>query len=172
MRKMIHAMMITFALFVVTAGLNSHAQPVPAQDSPVGFEITPHHFGISVPNLEESIVWYQKMLGFKVVSRMGGGVNSGMLVALIQRGSFNIELFQVAGAKPLPEYRRDPSADLRVNGLCQMAFQVSDVQAAIKELKAKGVEVSMGPVDSTGVVFAFIHDNSGINIELIQFKKQ
>ena len=26
----------------------------------------PHHTGISVPNLEESIAWYQKMLGFEI----------------------------------------------------------------------------------------------------------
>jgi methylmalonyl-CoA/ethylmalonyl-CoA epimerase len=168
MRQIARAM--TFALFILTAGSNLSAPLAVAQDSIVGFDITPHHFGISVPNLEESIAWYQKMLGFKVVSRMGQG--SGMLVALMQRGNFHVELFQAAGAKPMPEYRRDPSSDLRVNGLCQIAFQVADVQAAVKELKAKGVEVSMGPVDSAGVVFAFIHDNSGINIELIQYKKQ
>ena len=136
----------------------------------VGFEITHHHVGISVPNLEESIAWYKKMLGFDVVSRMGG--NNGMLVALIKRGNCHIELFQVAGAKSLPEYRRDPSADLRVHGISQMAFQVADVQAAVKELKAKGAEVAMGPVDSAGVAFAFVRDNSGNCFELIQFKNQ
>jgi methylmalonyl-CoA/ethylmalonyl-CoA epimerase len=142
-----------------------------AEDSGVGFEISPHHVGISVPSMEESITWYKKMLGFEVVSRMGSS-NSGMLVALIKRGNCHIELFQVAGAKPLPEYRRDPSADLRVNGISQMAFQVADVQAAVKELKAKGAEIAMGPVDSAGVVFAFIRDNSGNCFELIQFKNQ
>lgn len=161
MRKAAVTIAIVFALSIC-GGL--------AQDEAVGFDITLHHAGISVPNLEESISWYHKMLGFEVVSRMKGG--EGMQVALIKHGSFHIELFQVAGAKPLPEYRRDPSADLRVHGISQIAFQVSDVNAAVKELKAKGVEIAMGPVDTAGVAFAFIRDNAGNCLELIQFKKQ
>jgi methylmalonyl-CoA/ethylmalonyl-CoA epimerase len=165
MKKKLYAMSIIFALFLIVL-------PAAAQNDGVGFEISPHHVGISVPNLEESIAWYHKMLGFEVVTRMGQGGNSGMLVALIKRGNCYIELFQVAGAKPLPDYRRDPSTDLRVHGIAHMAFQVSDVQAATKELKAKGADIAMGPVDSTGVVFVFIRDNSGNAFELIQFKKQ
>jgi len=49
---------------------------------------------------------------------------------------------------------------------------VADVQAAAKELKAKGAEIAMGPVDSPGVAFVFIRDNAGNCFELIQFKKQ
>ena len=170
MKNKVVWMVFAFSLFI-GAGLLTSARPAAAQDDAVGFEITPHHVGISVPNLEESIAWYKKMLGFKVASRMGQA-NSGMLVALLQRGNCYIELFQVAGAKPLPEERRDPSADLRVHGVKHMAFQVADALAAVKELKAKGADVAMGPVDSTGVIFVFIRDNAGNNLELIQFKKQ
>jgi methylmalonyl-CoA/ethylmalonyl-CoA epimerase len=97
---------------------------------------------------------------------------AGMTVVHIKRGNCYIELFQVAGAKPLPEYRRDPSADLRVHGLVHFAFQVSDVPAAIKELKSKGAEIAMEPVDTPGVAFAFVRDNAGNCFELIQYKKQ
>ena len=152
--------------------LSVYAAAAVAQDNAVGFQISYHHVGISVPNLEESIAWYKKMLGFEVVSRMGGATNDAMLVALIKRGNCHIELFQVPNAKPLPEYRRDPSADLRVHGLSQFAFQVADTQAAVKELKAKGAEIAMGPVDTAGVVFAFVRDNAGNCFEIIQFKNQ
>ena len=123
-----------------------------------------------MPDAEKSAAWYHKMLGFEVVTRMKQV--GGMTVVHIKRGDCYIELFQVAGAKPLPEYRRDPSADLRVHGTVHFAFQVSDVAAAIKELKAKGAEIAMGPVDTSGVAFAFIRDNSGNCFELIQYKKQ
>ena len=136
----------------------------------MGFEIFHHHVAISVPNAEESAAWYHKMLGFEVVTRMKQG--AGMTVVHIKRGNCYIEVFQIAGAKPLPEYRRDPSADLRVNGLMHFAFQVSDVFAAIKELKAKGAEIAMAPVDTPGVAFAFVRDNAGNCFELIQYKKQ
>jgi methylmalonyl-CoA/ethylmalonyl-CoA epimerase len=170
MKKKICAM--AFVLLVAIGDLNRHALPAPAQEGGVDFEISPHHVGISVPNLEESIAWYHKMLGFEVVTRMTQGASNGMLVALLQRGNCYIELFQVAGAKPLPDYRRDPTADLHVHGIKHMAYQVSDVLAATKRLKEKGAEIAMGPVDTPGVAFVFIRDNSGNTFELIQFKKQ
>jgi methylmalonyl-CoA/ethylmalonyl-CoA epimerase len=141
-----------------------------AEDDKVGFEISHHHVGISVPNAEESAAWYHKMLGFDVVTRMKQG--DGMTVVHIKRGNCYIELFQLTNAKPLPEYRRDPSADLGVHGTVHMAFQVSDAVAAVKELKAKGAEIAMAPVDTPGVAFAFIRDNAGNCFELIQYKKQ
>jgi methylmalonyl-CoA/ethylmalonyl-CoA epimerase len=139
-----------------------------AQDNKVSFEITHHHVGISVPNAEESAAWYQKMLGFEVVTRMK---DAGMTVVHIKRGNSYIELFQVDGAKPLPDYRRDPTKDLGVHGTVHMAFQVSDVFAAVKELKAKGAEVAMAPRDTPGIAFVFIRDNAGNCFELIQYKK-
>jgi methylmalonyl-CoA/ethylmalonyl-CoA epimerase len=159
---------LIYAIFAVT--LNMSVPMANAQDERVSFEISHHHVGISVPNAEESAAWYHKMLGFEVVTRMKQ--DAGMTVVHIRRGNCYIELFQIDGAKPLPEYRRDPSADLRVNGLVHFAFQVPDVPAAIKELKAKGAEIAMDPVDTPGVAFAFVRDNAGNCFELIQYKKQ
>jgi methylmalonyl-CoA/ethylmalonyl-CoA epimerase len=138
-----------------------------AQDKSVGFEISHHHVGLSVPNAEESAAWYKKMLGFEIATRMK---EPNMTVVHIKRGNCYIELFQVNNGKPLPEYRRDPTADLGVHGTVHMAFQVSDVPAAVKELKAKGAEIAMGPVDTPGVAFVFIRDNAGNCFELIQYK--
>ncbi len=172
MKKKIHAMASTFALLVITGVLNMVVPPAPAQDSGAGFEISHHHVGISVPNLEESIAWYQEMLGFEVVQRMKQDAGNEMMVAHLRRGNCYIELFQVAGAKPMPEYRRDPTADLRVHGTKHFAFQVSDALAATEKLKAKGAEIAMGPIESPGVVFVFFRDNSGNTFELIQYKNQ
>jgi methylmalonyl-CoA/ethylmalonyl-CoA epimerase len=165
---------LAFTLFLLMGGItvDSSIFPASAQDSSVGFEITHHHVGISVPNAEESAAWYKKMFGFEVVTRMTQGEgDKKMFIVHIKRGNCYIELFQVTGAKPLPEYRRDPTADLGVHGTVHFAFQVSDVPAAIKELKAKGAEIAMGPVDTPGVSFAFIRDNAGNTFELIQYKK-
>lgn len=141
-----------------------------AEESKVVFEIQHHHVGLSVPNAEESAAWYRKMLGFEIVTSMTQGAD--MKVVHIKRGDCYIELFQVTGAKPLPEYRKDPSADLRVHGTVHMAFQVRNLAAAVKELKEKGAEIAMGPVDAPGVAFAFIRDNAGNCFELIEYKKQ
>jgi len=171
MNKKLYKIGLIFVIFVMALNRNAllaQAPVAPAPDDRVSFDITPDHVGISVPNAEESAAWYHKMLGFEVDFRMKQG--DGMTVVHIKRGNFTIELFQIDGAKPLPEYRRDPSTDLRVNGLAHFAFRVSDVQAAIKELQAKGAEIAMAPVDTPGVVFAFIRDNAGNCFELIQYK--
>ena len=143
------------------------------QKNKTGFDLSFHHIGISVANLDESIAWYEKMLGFEEITRMEQGATiKQMKIGHIQRGNCYIELFEVAGAKPLPEYRRDPNADLAVHGLKHFGLQVDNLQAALKELKAKGVEVAMEPIDTPGVAFAFIRDNSGNAFELIEYKNQ
>ena len=168
MRNLIYGIVFTFAIFLVASGIGSPLAI--AQDDAVSFEISHHHVGISVPNAEESAVWYQKMLGFEVVTRMNQG--DGMTVVHIRRGNCYIELFQIEGAKPLPEYRRDPSEDLRVHGTVHFAFQVSDAAAAVRELQGRGAEVAMDLVDTPGVAFAFIRDNAGNCFELIEYKQQ
>jgi len=159
----------SFSAAIYLLALASISTPATAQDDSVGFEISHHHVGISVADAEESAAWYKKMLGFKVIARIN---QSGMKVVHVQRGDCYIELFQVEGAKPLPEYRRDPTKDLGVHGTVHFAFRVADVKAVINELRAKGTEIAMEPLDTPGIVFAFVRDNSGNCFELIQYKDQ
>jgi methylmalonyl-CoA/ethylmalonyl-CoA epimerase len=141
--------------------------PVWAQSDSVGFDIRIDHVGISVENLEESVEWYVAMLGFELVSPINRNPDSAMTIARIRRGDFNIELFEIEGAAPLPEYRRDPSADLRVHGLAHFAFAVDDVRAVQAELEAKGVEIVL-PLSDGRQNFFFVSDNSGNSFEFIQ----
>ena len=172
MKKQIGIIIIFFlCLFTLVAGKGE----IMAEDqkNKTGFDISFHHVGISVANLDESIAWYRDMLGFEEVVRMEQGVTEDkMLIGHIRRGDCYIELFQVEGSKSLPEYRRDPNADFGVQGLKHFALRVSDVQAAVKELKAKGVEVAFGPVDTPEIRFVFIRDNSGNAFELIEYKEK
>jgi catechol 2,3-dioxygenase-like lactoylglutathione lyase family enzyme len=173
MKKNIKALAVVVVFCLTTGGAAMIVPPALAQQNGAGFDIAFHHIAISVANLEESIAWYKKMLGFEEVMRMNQGVTDDkMIIGHIRRGNCYIELFQVAGSKPLPEYRRDPNEDFKVQGLKHFALQVADVHAALKELQAKGVEIAMGPVDTPGIAFAFIRDNSGNAFELIQYKNQ
>jgi methylmalonyl-CoA/ethylmalonyl-CoA epimerase len=172
MNRVFLAIGMSFAVFIVLGIVIMDMPSAKAQDkNAVSFEISHHHVGLSVPNAEESAAWYKKMLGFEVVTRMTENAANKMKIVHIKRGNCYLELFEVEGARPLPEYRRDPSADFREHGIKHMAFQVADVVAAVKELRAKGAEVAMEPVITPGVVFAFIRDNAGNPFELIQYKK-
>ena len=166
-------MMMCLALWLVAGYVTTGVLMAEEQKNRTGFDLSFHHIGISVANLDESIDWYKEMLGFEEVMRMDQGETiEDMKIGHIRRGNCYIELFQVAGAKPLPEYRRDPNADLAVHGLAHFGLQVDSVKAALEELKAKGVEIAMGPIDTPGVVFVFIRDNTGNAFELIEYKAQ
>lgn len=144
-------------------------QTIAAQSSKVDFNIALDHVALSVPDIEQSAAWYQKMFGFKQVRR--GAEPNGMQTAVIQRGDVRIELFQVPGAVPLPQSRRNPSEDFRTQGVKHFAFRVKDVRAVLAQLQAKGVKVVFELHDYPGAAFAFVSDNAGNAVELIQYKK-
>ena len=160
--------LIAIASFAALAWQGFGSQSALAQAKGPSFELTADHVGLSVPDLGKSIDWYGQMLGFHLVQRTNG---KGMQIALLQRGGFHIELFSPIDGRAMPDYRHDPSADLHVYGMKHVGFRVKDVRAAIAELKAKGVEVALGPIENKTTVFAFIRDNSGIPLELIQHKQ-
>jgi catechol 2,3-dioxygenase-like lactoylglutathione lyase family enzyme len=173
MKKYIRKTIIVFALFLAAGSAATGVLMAQEENKKTGFEISFHHIGISVKDLDESIAWYKEVLGFEEVMRMNQGETiQNMKIGHIRRGNIYIELFQVAESRPLPEYRRDPNEDLRVQGIKHFGLQVDDAHAAVEELKAKGVEIAMEPIDTPGVCFVFIRDNSGNAFELIEYKNQ
>ncbi len=158
------------ALALATTAAPAFAQDEAQNTQGPGFTIAAHHVGLSVPDLDASIEWYSEMLGFELVRRMYKPEDPEMNFALITNGSFNIELFEVVEDRAMPEYRFDPTADLYVNGVKHLAFEVDDAEAATAELVAKGVTVLLGPVITERTTYAFFADNSGIPFELIEFK--
>ncbi len=132
------------------------------------FKLKADHCGISVPDLEASIVWYCDMLGFSVEQRFALDAVP-FKAAFLRRGDFRIELFEVAGAAPLPEERRHPNQDLRTHGTKHIAFVVQDVRAVFAELKQRGVDVAMDVFVVEGIgPGGFIRDNAGNLIELLE----
>jgi metallo-beta-lactamase class B len=136
----------------------------------VGFDLAWNHVALSVPNIAESIAWYEKMLGFKGTVRGGGQPGGRQQVADLRRGNVTIELFQVADAAPLPESRKNPSEDFRTHGVKHFGFEVKNLPAVLAELKAKGVKVVFELRVTPTEDFAFISDNAGNAIELIEHK--
>ncbi len=130
------------------------------------FEFRHHHGGVSVVDLDASIRWYCDMLGFEVETRFEIPPVPAK-VAMLKRGPLRMELFEVAGAAPLPEDRRYPDRDLRTCGNKHVAFAVQDVALAVSELKARGADIVMVHASPFGTG-AFIRDNSGNLVEIVQ----
>jgi metallo-beta-lactamase class B len=136
----------------------------------IGFDLAWNHVALSVPNIAESIAWYEKMLGFKGVVRGQPNPNARQQVADLRRGNITIELFQLADAAPLPESRKNPSEDFRTHGVKHFGFEVKNLPAVLAELKAKGVKMAFDMRETPTESFAFISDNAGNAIELIEHK--
>jgi methylmalonyl-CoA/ethylmalonyl-CoA epimerase len=127
-------------------------------------KIIPHHIGLSVPDLEASVKWYQEKLGFNVEKRQVIEQIPAKIAFLVN-GDFRVELFEVAGAVRLPEERRFPDRDLKTHGTKHLALGVKDVRQAMEILKSRGVDVAMESAVE-GKPMAFIRDNSGNLIEI------
>ena len=125
-----------------------------------------NHFAISVPDLEASIAWYERIFGFTVIQRsVIPGIDAK--VSHMQGPGFQLELFQVPGAHPLPAGRSVPNADLMTHGNKHMALGVVDGPKAKAELEALGVSiVKVAEIDGTYDVF--ITDSAGNLIEVFE----
>lgn len=129
--------------------------------------VKPLHVGVSVADMDESIKWYHDMLGFEQISRKYFEFLKAEIVFL-KSGDFEIELFKYDNPVPLPEDRKFPNRDLQTMGIKHVAYEVEDVTRLLADLKARGVNVVMGPNPMEGTLMGFINDNSGNLIEFIQ----
>ncbi|HVW69994.1 MAG TPA: VOC family protein [Steroidobacteraceae bacterium] len=132
----------------------------------MSLELKHHHGGISVPDLDASIRWFADVLGFKVESRFEIPAIPAK-VAMLRRGDLRVELFEVPGAKGLPEERRQPNTDLLTHGNKHLAFAVKDADATAEVLRQRGADiVFVGHFEWGANVF--VRDNAGNLIEFVQ----
>ncbi|MBN4075896.1 MAG: glyoxalase [SAR86 cluster bacterium] len=130
-------------------------------------QFKPHHFGISVNNLEESIAWYCEVLGFEVAKRFAVETVP-FKAAFVTREGFNVEIFEVEGAGSLPAGRRVPNEDLKTQGNKHMAFQVDDIKALFTHFKEIDVDIAWDVFPMGDEFGGFIRDNTGNLIEFVQ----
>jgi methylmalonyl-CoA/ethylmalonyl-CoA epimerase len=129
--------------------------------------IRPDHAGLSVGDLQASVAWYRDMLDFELLREVDIPEGHGK-VALVKNGDFILELFCVPDAAPLPGERRHPATDLLTHGLKHVAYAVCDIDALMRQLKAKAVDVVWDIVVHDGDRCAFVRDNSGNLVEFVE----
>lgn len=119
------------------------------------------HLEIVPGDFERTLNFYIEILGFKIQMRLKLERPPLEEVVFIELGGTLIELFSVNEPAPVSiepwqvSYRR-------------IALEVEDIDKAIEYLKAKGVEISSGPVARENFRVAAIKDPDGLPIELIQ----
>ena len=129
--------------------------------------LKPLHLGLSVANMQESIDWYHDMLGFELLFRK----DIEFLrceVAFMKKCNFQIELFKHYDTISLPADRLEPNKDIQTQGTKHICYEVEDITQLLGDLRAKGVDIVMGPMKMEETLMGFVRDNTGNLIEFMQ----
>ncbi|MDA3780388.1 MAG: methylmalonyl-CoA epimerase [Bacteroidales bacterium] len=129
------------------------------------------HIGIAVKNLEESIKYYEEILGLQCYN-IEEVKEQKVKTAFFKVGQTKIELLESTD----PEGPIGKFIDKKGEGMHHMAFAVENIEEKLKEAEEKGVRL----IDKTprngaeGLSIAFLHPKStnGVLTELCEDKNK
>ena len=128
------------------------------------------HIGIAVKNLEESIKYYENILGLKcyLIEEVA---DQKVKTAFFKVGQTKIELLEsTAEDGPIWKF-----IERKGEGIHHLAFHVNDIQNALNEAKEKGVNLidEKPRKGAEGLNIAFLHPKSTNSVltELCEDKK-
>ena len=124
------------------------------------------HVGVAVRNLEEAVRIYGR---FGLRPSLNASAE-GLRVAFLPAGESQVELLVPTG----PDTVIGKFIERRGEGLHHLCFEVSDLEAALNELVALGVElIDRAPRQGIEGKVAFVHPRSsgGVLIELLERDK-
>ncbi len=110
---------------------------------------------LRVKNLDESLKFYSELLGLKINTRFKAGTD--IEIAFISDGETQMELICDKNGGNI-KYGEDIS----------WGFQVDSLDAIMKILKEKGIDI-VGPMQpNPNIKFIFIKDPNGFKIQLVE----
>lgn len=113
---------------------------------------------LSVKNMEESLAFYQDIVGLPLNRRFAAG--PGTEICFLGDGETKIELICNENKKEV-NFGQDIS----------LGFTVGSVDTMIELIKAKGLEVHSGPFEpNPHVKFFFVLDPNGLRIQFVEEK--
>jgi len=135
------------------------------------------HIGISVTDLEKSLIFYKDILGFKIQRVMNesgefidkilsnSNVNVRTVKLTVNDGITLIELLEFKNPKPAIN-----NTNIENIGASHVAFTVSEIDKFYEELASKGIKFKSKPqISPDGYAkVAFCKDPDGMLIELVE----
>ncbi|HZG73367.1 MAG TPA: VOC family protein [Chondromyces sp.] len=121
-----------------------------------------HHVAIICSDYEKSKSFYTNILGLRVIQETYREERDSYKLDLLVGDDCQIELFSFPDSPPRSSY---PEA----RGLRHLAFEVDNIEEAVRELETKGVVVEPIRVDSiTGKKFTFFKNPDELPLELYE----
>jgi glyoxylase I family protein len=121
-----------------------------------------HHVAIICSNYEKSKDFYVRILGLTPVREVFRAERDSYKLDLEVNGDYQIELFSFPAPPERPSY---PEAA----GLRHLAFEVDDIEEAVRQLTFKGISTEPIRIDPiTNKKFTFFADPDGLPIELYE----
>ena len=123
------------------------------------------HIGIAVENLEETVAFYREVMGLEVSATE---VFNGMKIAFLRIGDSELELLEDL----TPDGTIARHIARRGEGMQHVAYRVDDIEQALQEMRAKGIDlIDERPRSGARQArVAFLHPRStkGVLIEFVE----
>ena len=121
-----------------------------------------HHIAIICSDYPKSKQFYTEVLGFTIVREVYREERDSYKLDLSVNGLYQVELFSF----PSPPAR---ASHPEAAGLRHLAFEVDDIDIAVKQMQIHGVIVEPIRIDEfTGKRYTFFADPDGLPIEFVE----
>jgi lactoylglutathione lyase len=131
------------------------------------------HIGILTNDLQQSVDFYTDVLGFSISAKIEKD-DVGFAAIFVEKNGSRIELIGYRGKIP----KRSESIEIKLGEGSipindHITFTVDDIEATVTEIKEKGVEFGLEPIQvEGGMKIASFKDPNGVLIELVEYPKQ
>jgi glyoxylase I family protein len=128
---------------------------------------TPHHFTLSVSNIDKSITYYETF-GFKLM-HVWRAEDGSLAIVHLDLNGFILELFGFTHNAGVVQSEPEMGNDLGRVGVKHLALQVAslaDAKGALQDAGLDpGTEITKG---RTGIEYFFIQDPDGLWLEIVE----
>ena len=111
---------------------------------------------ISVKDMQESLVFYQEIVGLKLNKRYTAG--SGIELAFLGEGETQVELIC------------RQNAQAQIGNAISLGFEVKSAEEMMSLVKEKGLETEGPFAPNPHIVFFYVKDPNGVKIQFVENK--
>ncbi len=117
------------------------------------------HATINVKDMDESLRFYQDIVGLPVAKRFE--VGQSLEIAFLGEGQTLIELI----------FNKEDNKDINIGTDISLGFRVDSMEEQMDYVKSKGIEIHSGPFSPNPATrFFFVEDPNGLKIQFIEQK--